>query len=339
MPVIIGMDPHKHSVTLEIIDRHATVLATGRYGTDTAGYTEMLTAAELFPGGVWVLEGCNGVGKHVAHRLVADGETVIDVPAKLSAQVRVFATGSGRKTDPVDAHSIALAALRSPNLRRVHTDPDMEALGLLVDRRDELGRARTELLNRIHRLLLELVPSGAKRFLSAMQAHALTDTITTSDAAASVPLSPRNCRGRLCHNVAGEPPTDLAGRPNRRVHGGDAAPGTGMPPRARRSGDPSQGRGRRDGVAGDRTDRSPRLRRRDDPEHGPEHGIPTRTRTARRRHPDPRADARSLDRASRAHQCRPGCRCSARPDRKPDHQHPRPDPSGRRPGVLLGHPH
>jgi hypothetical protein len=30
------------------------------------------------------------------------GETVLDVRAKLSAQVRVFATGNGRKTDPAD---------------------------------------------------------------------------------------------------------------------------------------------------------------------------------------------------------------------------------------------
>jgi transposase len=28
--------------------------------------------------------------------------------------VRVFATGNGRKTDPVDAHSVALAALHAP---------------------------------------------------------------------------------------------------------------------------------------------------------------------------------------------------------------------------------
>ena len=61
-------------------------------------------------------EGCNGIGRHLAHRLVHDGETVFDVPPKLSAQVRVFATGNGRKTDPVDAHSVALAALRAPGL-------------------------------------------------------------------------------------------------------------------------------------------------------------------------------------------------------------------------------
>ncbi|WP_218021102.1 hypothetical protein [Nocardia crassostreae] len=66
---------------------------------------------------MWAIEGCNGIGRHLAHRLVHDGETVIDVPTKLSAQVRVFATGNGRKTDPVDAHSVALAALHTPGLR------------------------------------------------------------------------------------------------------------------------------------------------------------------------------------------------------------------------------
>ena len=46
---------------------------------------------------------------------------------KLSAQVRVFATGNGRKTDPVDARSVALAALYAPadpGLRRVEVDDD-----------------------------------------------------------------------------------------------------------------------------------------------------------------------------------------------------------------------
>ena len=116
MSVIIGMDPHKRSATIEVLDERARVLATGRYGTDKAGYAEMLRAGRKFAGRVWAVEGCNGVGRHIAHRLVASGETVLDVPAKLSAQVRVFATGNGRKTDPVDAHSVALAALRAPGL-------------------------------------------------------------------------------------------------------------------------------------------------------------------------------------------------------------------------------
>ncbi|MGZ6833907.1 MAG: IS110 family transposase [Mycobacteriaceae bacterium] len=90
------------------------------------------------------------------------------MPAKLSAQVRVFATGNGRKTDPVDAHSVALAALYAPadpGLRRVTVDDNLVVMRWWVDRRDELGRARTQTLNRLHRLLLELFPGGAKRFL------------------------------------------------------------------------------------------------------------------------------------------------------------------------------
>ena len=181
MTVIIGMDPHKRSATIEVVDERGRVLATGRYGTDKAGYAQLLVAGRRFGQRVWAVEGCNGVGRHIAHRLVHEGETVLDVPAKLSAQVRVFATGNGRKTDPVDAHSAAMVALRTPDLVRVQVDPDLVVLGLLVDRRDELGRARTQTVNRLHRLLLELFPGGAKQFLSARQARALIATIKPRD--------------------------------------------------------------------------------------------------------------------------------------------------------------
>ncbi|MFE3260243.1 IS110 family transposase [Nocardia sp. NPDC059229] len=181
MTVIIGMDPHKRSATIEIIDPAGHVLTGGRYTTDHRGFTEMLTTAQQFPDRVWAVEGCNGISRHLAHRLVHHGETVIDVPAKPSAQVRVFATGNGRKTDAVDAHSVAVATLHAPNLRRVHADPELVALGLLADRRDELGRLRTQTANRIHRLLLDLLPGGAKRFLSAMQARALLSQVTACD--------------------------------------------------------------------------------------------------------------------------------------------------------------
>ena len=181
MAVIIGMDPHKRSATIEIVDGRARVLAVGRYGTDKAGYAEMLAAGREHPDRLWAVEGCNGIGKHIAHRLVHDGERVVDVPPKLSAQVRVFATGNGRKTDPVDAHSVAMVALRTPNLVQVRVDPELVVMGMLVDRRDELGRARTQTINRLHRVLLELFPGGAKQFLSSHQARALIATIKPRD--------------------------------------------------------------------------------------------------------------------------------------------------------------
>ncbi|NJC72379.1 IS110 family transposase [Planosporangium thailandense] len=193
------MDPHKRSATIEVIDDREKVLAQGRFGTDTVGYQAMLKVGRTYPDRTWAVEGCNGIGRHIAQRLVADGETVLDVPAKLSARARVFATGQGRKTDPVDAHSVAVVALRTNGLRQVAVDDTTVALRLLVDRRDGLGRARTETISRLHHLLLELVPGGAKKYLSAPQARALLNTVR-----------PRDIVGRTRRQLASELITELA---------------------------------------------------------------------------------------------------------------------------------
>jgi transposase len=197
--VIIGMDPHKRSATIEVIDEREKVLAQGRFGTDSEGYQMMLKLGRTYRNRVWAVEGCSGIGRHVAQRLVADGETVLDVPSKLSARVRLFATGQGRKSDPVDAHSVAVAALRTTGLRQVVLDDVTVALRLLVDRRDVLGRARTEVINRLHKLLLELIPGGAKQFLSAPQARTLLAGVR-----------PRDLVGRTRRQLAAELITELA---------------------------------------------------------------------------------------------------------------------------------
>ncbi|MET8552118.1 hypothetical protein [Micromonospora zamorensis] len=41
----------------------------------------------------------------------------MDVSGRLSARARVFATGQGRKTDPIDARSVAVVALQTEGLR------------------------------------------------------------------------------------------------------------------------------------------------------------------------------------------------------------------------------
>jgi transposase len=105
----------------------------------------------------------------------------VDVPAKLAARARVFDTGHGRKTDATDARSIALVALRTDSLNHVVADDHTVALRLLVDRRDELGRARTDTVDRLHKLLAELIPGGAKKFLSATQARALLSGVRPRD--------------------------------------------------------------------------------------------------------------------------------------------------------------
>ena len=129
MHVIIGMDPHKRSATIEVMDEREQVIAGGRFATDTVGYRAMLSAGRAWPQRTWAVEGASGIGRHLAQRLVANGEKVVDVPAKLSARARVFSTGQGRKTDAIDAHSVGLVALRTPGLRRVEVDGDSPASG------------------------------------------------------------------------------------------------------------------------------------------------------------------------------------------------------------------
>jgi transposase len=159
------------------------VLGGGRFGTDPAGFGAMLARAGQWPDRVWAVEGCEGIGKHVALRLLDAGETVVDVPAKLSARMRVYATGQGRKTDDTDAHSIALVGVRMGGLREVVNDETLEVLRLLVDRRRRIGQDHTRMVSQLHQLLLELIPGGAKRDLSAAQARALLAAVRPKDVA------------------------------------------------------------------------------------------------------------------------------------------------------------
>ncbi len=88
--VILGVDPHKKSVTIEAIDEQGRKLATGRSGTATGDYKAMLGYVRgQWPRHRWAVEDAHGVGRPLAQRLLADGERVVDVPAKLAARVRV----------------------------------------------------------------------------------------------------------------------------------------------------------------------------------------------------------------------------------------------------------
>jgi transposase len=181
--VVIGMDPHKRSATIEVMTADESVVGAGRFATDTTGYQEMLAFVRRWPDRVWAIEGCAGIGKHLAVRLVRDGETVVDVPPKLSARMRVYATGQGRKTDATDAHSVALVGTRIAGLRPVADDQQLTVLRVLVDRRRSLGEDHTRMTSQLHQLLLELIPGGAKKDLSAAQAKALLAKVRPRDAA------------------------------------------------------------------------------------------------------------------------------------------------------------
>jgi transposase len=181
--VMIGMDPHKRSATIEVMAADETVPGGGRYGTDAAGYAAMLAGTRRWPERVWAVEGSRGVGRQLASRLVAAGEQVAAVPPRLSARTRVFTAGQGRKTDATDAHAIALAATRMKGLRLVTDDAQLAVLRVLAGRRRAPGEDHIRMICQLHQLLADLIPGGAKKALPAAQARALLAKVRPRDPA------------------------------------------------------------------------------------------------------------------------------------------------------------
>jgi transposase len=184
MPVMIGVDPHKASHTAAALDAQSQLLDHKRFPATLEGYQALRQWAGRWEDRRWAVEGAHGVGRPVAQRLVADGQQVLDVPAKLAARVRVLSTGHGRKTDQADAVSVAVAARNAPSLRPVGVEDHAVVLHLLTKRREDLARMRTQAINRLHRLLVDLVPAGAGRNLTANRAAALLGQLRPTGAAA-----------------------------------------------------------------------------------------------------------------------------------------------------------
>lgn len=168
--VLIGVDPHKAVHAVAAVDGRGVLLEHASFVTGRSGLRSLVRWAKRFPNRRWAVEGANGLGHLLARHLVALGEKVVDVPAKLSARVRVLSVGHERKNDRLDALYVALAALHGQRLRGVDEEEHAATLRLLSERREDLVRERTRALNRLHVLLRELLPGGVPTKLHADEA-------------------------------------------------------------------------------------------------------------------------------------------------------------------------
>ena len=144
MKVLIGVDPHKVSVAVAAVEEATgELLERAGFPQDRAGLRYLERWAKRFPERRWAMENAGGLGRYLAVRLAGSGESVVDVPPKLSARVRVLSTGNARKNDGVDALATALAASRNERLAPVDPEAASEALRLLSERREDLVAERT----------------------------------------------------------------------------------------------------------------------------------------------------------------------------------------------------
>jgi transposase len=184
MDVMIGIDPHKGSHTATMLDRAEREL---RRVTVRAGRRQVEQLLEWVDGvqpRTWAVECAAGMGYLLSQQLVAAGERVLDVPATLASRVRVLGTGLSTKTDPNDAHSVAVAALRAPSLAVVRPADHVVVCRLLAKRHTDVARWRTKLCCRLHALVGELVAGGIDKEVVVNQARSLLEGIQPDDVAA-----------------------------------------------------------------------------------------------------------------------------------------------------------
>ncbi len=157
--VIIGIDAHKRSHTAVVVDEHGRELAQTTSGSRSSDHLELTAWARRHAAErLWAVEDCRHLSRRLERDLLVRGERIVRVPPKLMAKTRSSARCYG-KSDPIDAHTVARAALREPALPAARLEGEERELRLLVDHREDLVGERTRMLNRLRWHLHELDPA------------------------------------------------------------------------------------------------------------------------------------------------------------------------------------
>jgi transposase len=187
MKALIGVDPHKATVAVAAVDEVlGELVECATFLQNRAGLRALERWAKRFPERRWAVENAGGLGRYLAQRLAAAGESVVDVAPKLSARVRVLSTGNARKNDGLDALATALAAWRNERLPTIDPEAGAEVLRLLSERREDLVAERTRAFNRLHGLLRDLVPGGVRGTLSTSRTARILRGIRPQSSSARV---------------------------------------------------------------------------------------------------------------------------------------------------------
>lgn len=171
--ITLGTDSHKRTHTFVAVDANGRELGQKTVKAVAAGHLEALRWAEHWPERIWALEDCRHLSRRLESDLLRAGERVVRVAPKLMAGARRSAREWG-KSDPIDAASVARAALREPGLPVAVLDGPERELRLLVDHREDLVGERTRMHNRLLWHLHErdpglALPAGALSTLKTLE--------------------------------------------------------------------------------------------------------------------------------------------------------------------------
>ncbi|MGH3370691.1 MAG: transposase [Nocardioidaceae bacterium] len=160
---VVGVDPHKRTLTATVLDCRGGVVATAAFRVSGDGHRALEAwAVEFGPVDRWGIEGASGLGRHTAMYLIGAGHDVRDVcPTRTAESSRKRRQG---KSDALDSVRIARETQADPAIpvafKRAAGDagPDetTELIALWHKARRSLLKSRQHLLNEAEALLCEL---------------------------------------------------------------------------------------------------------------------------------------------------------------------------------------
>jgi transposase len=164
--LFIGIDTHKSSLAVCVVDELGRQLAVESFRNDARGHRRLhaWVAGEAPRPRRFGIESSSWLGHGLAIFLLEQGEDVRDVRGHMTQRERVRLRGHG-KSDPRDAYAIARVTARE-QLAPVRTRGADRDLKLLSDYRDQLLSERTRTQNRLHADLVTLRPGYEQKLPS-----------------------------------------------------------------------------------------------------------------------------------------------------------------------------
>jgi len=170
---IMGCDPHPDTFDIAVLDPIGVEQEHAHLPNSAAGWSQAVSIAKRHRVEQAGIEAASGYGRHIAVALNHAGISVLEIPTRLTARLRL--RDGAAKTDPGDARAFARCVAAGEGNTWTNNDTD-ETVRVLVHHRNAQVRTQTREINQLRALIAEIDPtlaSGLGRIRTTKTLHQL----------------------------------------------------------------------------------------------------------------------------------------------------------------------